>query len=318
MSKKSFLIIIFLLISIPINLFYLYLSSSLKENQGSVAGIENNYNNVINSVSIGEYRFTLFGYTSPFAEVSFSGQGIADQTTADKNGYFEFKNRFSPFSPREACLSAKDQFGRISSPVCLPPFPVQYNVKIGPIIMPPTISVDKNNYFVGDEIILTGQTIPDEQVNLSVFTSKLKKGGSLTKIIPVIKNVEAFSIPKITTKSDNKGNFSVSLPSSSAQAYRLFTQVGYKNNYSPHSLLLKIKVEPLWMIIIKFFGLIFNFIKPRILEIIIIGEIIALLIYFIKIILHPYYLKNKRSIVLYQSILPEIKPQASLLNINNN
>lgn len=317
MSKKSFIIIIFLLISIPINLFYLYLSSS-NENQGLIAGIENNYNSIVNSVSIGEYRFTLFGYTSPFAEVIFSGQGIADQTDADKNGYFEFKNRFSPFSPREACLSAKDQFGRISSPICLPPFPVQYNVKIGPIIMPPTISVDKNNYFVGDEIILTGQTIPNEKVNLSVFTSQLKKEQFLTKIVPLIKTVNAFSIPKIITKSDNKGNFSVSLPSSSAQAYRLFTQVSYKNNYSPHSLLLKIKVEPVWMIIIKFFGLIFNFIKPRILEIIIIGEIIALLIYFIKIILHPYYLKNKRSIVLYQSILPEIKPQASLLNINNN
>lgn len=318
MNRKSFFFIVFLLITIPINISYLYLFK--EKNQGDIAGIENNYqqSSVINSVYIGEFRFTLFGYTSPFAEVSFSGQGIADQTIADSTGYFEFKNRFSPFSPREACLNAKDQFGRISSPVCLPPFPVQYNVKIGPIIMPPTISVDKNNYFVGDEIILTGQTIPNEQVNLSVFTSQLKKGESLTKIIPVIKTVEAFSIPKITTKSDNKGNFSVSLPSSSAQAYRLFTQVGYKNNYSPHSLLLKIKVEPVWMIIIKFFSLIFNLIKPRILEIIIAGEIIALLIYIAKTVLHPYYLKNKKAIVLYQSFLPEIKKESPLLKINNS
>lgn len=313
MDKKSFFIFVFLVILLFFNLIYLYFFYFTKENTGYVAGIKNDFN-IINSVLIGEHRFTLFGYTSPFAEVNFVGQGIADQTTADKNGYFEFKNRFSPFSPREACLSAKDQFGRISPPVCLPPFPVQYNAIIGPVIMPPTISLNKNSFFVGDQIILSGQTIPNTSVNLSIFTDNYKKKSGILRL-SFIKNVEAFSIPKIKIFSDSKGNFSISLPSSSSQQYRLFTQANFKNTHSPNSLLLKVKVEPFWMIIIKFIKFIFDLIKPRLLEITIALEIIIILLYLKKMIFDHKNLKKEKSIVLYQSILPEIRPKNYLIKI---
>ena len=111
---RYFFIIIVLLLIIPLQLLYLY---SKNHQLGTVAGITSQEQEVENSVSIGEYHFSLFGYTSPQAEVTFNGQGIFDQTISDDTGYFELKNRFSPFSPREACLSAKDQLGRLSSSV---------------------------------------------------------------------------------------------------------------------------------------------------------------------------------------------------------
>jgi len=157
---KSLLLTV-LLILIPLQLGFLYLKNP-PQSPGSVAG-------VFNSVSIGEFRFSLYGYTSPKAQVTFEGLGIFDQTTADEKGYFQFNNRFSPFSSREACLSSKDQFGRLSSPLCLPPFPVNYNVSIGPVIMPPTVSLDKKDYFMGDQVILSGQAVPNTDVKLSMF-----------------------------------------------------------------------------------------------------------------------------------------------------
>lgn len=291
MTKKSFLIILLFLIAIPFQLSYLYLFKN--QDKSSVAGLKTESFSINNSLFIGEFRFTLFGYTSPNAVVSLNGQGINDQTISDSTGYFEFANRFSPFSPSEACLSAKDQFGRISSPVCLPPLPTETNITIGPVIIPPTLSLDKNSYFTGDEVILSGQTIPDSKVNLSIFT---RPTNLLSKSI--IKPVEAFSIPKLTATSDSLGNFSIALPSSSAQNYRLFAQVDYQDLPSANSLTLSLKIQPIWMIIIKFFGFLWNIIKDRLLELIILLEIIALISYYLKILIdyHTKYaivLRNK-------------------------
>ena len=168
------LLLTVLLILIPLQLGFLYLKNP-PEMSGIVAGIKSQSTNIENSVSIGEFKFSLFGYTSPFALVTFEGMGIFDQTTADGEGYFQFNNRFSPFSKREACLSSKDQFGRLSSPVCLPPFPVDYNVSIGPVIMPPTVSLDKKDYFMGDQVMLSGQAVPNTEVKLSVFGDNKNK-----------------------------------------------------------------------------------------------------------------------------------------------
>ncbi|MCS6956306.1 MAG: hypothetical protein NZM02_00460, partial [Patescibacteria group bacterium] len=78
-NKKSFFIISLLLLIIPFQIFFLYFSLE-KKSEGIIAGIKTYENGVKSSVLIGEFQFNLFGYTSPFAEVNFSGQGIADQT----------------------------------------------------------------------------------------------------------------------------------------------------------------------------------------------------------------------------------------------
>lgn len=308
MTKKALLLVVLLLSLLPLQLFHLYNNNN--RDRDNVAGIQSSFP-IINSVYIGEFRFTLFGYTSPGATVSLNGQGINDQTISDKTGYFEFTNRFSPFSPREACLSSRDQFGRISAPICLPAFPTQANVSIGPVIIPPTLSFDKNDYFTGDEVILTGQTIPSAEVDLSVFTQVQPASSSfLTRLISsishfqLIRSVDAFSIPHLSAKSDPLGNFSISLPSSSAQNYRLFTQVNYHNLPSANSLTLTLKIIPVWMVFLRFFGLILSIFRDRMLEVTIILEILGLTAYYLRLFT-PYRLK--RSIVIYRPNLPIIE-----------
>lgn len=258
-------------------------------NSGQISGISSQSSSVKIEAFIGEHRFTLFGYTSPYALVTLSGLGIFDQTRANGDGYFIFNNRFSPFSPREACLTAQDQMGRLTSEVCLPPFPTNYNTKIGPVIMPSTVSLNKQNYWLGDEIILSGQTIPNSEVNLSFFSEKTSISTLniiIERLLP-IRKILALSLPPLTTRSDEKGNFAIALPSSFPQKYRLFTQTNYLQKNSPESRKLTIEVLHWWMIIFKIFGLIISLIKSRLLEIIILSEIIALLIYLYHKYLHP-------------------------------
>jgi hypothetical protein len=258
------------------------------------------------SASIGDRRFTLFGYSSPYAFVTLEGTGIFDQTYADSDGYFEFRNRFSPFSPREACLTAQDQLGRLSNPICLPAFPTSYNITIGPVILPPTISLANpsadRDYFIGDEIVLAGQTIPNSEVDLSMFIDENKSlVNYLASEIVLIKPAYALTFPKLTTGSDDEGNFAVSLPSSNPDFIRLFTQVNFQNELSPKSIALNIKVFPIWMIIIKLLLLILEMIRPRLLEIIILAQIGALLVYFLRRYLKPHVIAKNKAMVLREN-----------------
>lgn len=299
LNKSLFISLLSLLISIN-----LYLSLFISK---TVAAPKSSFYPVDVSLSIGEYRFTLFGYTSPFALVTLSGMGIFDLTYADNKGYFIFKNRFSPFSPREACLTAQDQLGRLSSPLCLPPFPTNYNVEIGPVIMPPTLSLDKENYWVGDEVILSGQTVPNSEVDLSLYANKSEFKRMIanerirsfvtirfpicvhSRVYAAEKNppTDGFRLPKFTTTSDDKGNFSIALPSSFAKTFRLFAQTNFLENSSPESRKLTVKILPWWMIIVQFFIMLFSVIKSRLLEFIILLQIVGLVIYFLRRYLHP-------------------------------
>ena len=298
---KRFFVTLVLMI-LPLQLGFLYLNNPITTS-GVVAGIKTQESGpILNSISIGDFHFTLFGYTSPHAEVTFDGQGIYDKAYADENGYFSFDNRFSPFSPHEACLSSKDQFGRISSPVCLSAFPVKYNVSIGPVLIPPTLSLNQEYYYTNDQITLSGQTIPNSDINLSVFTKQERLSLLKTVFVKLIKPVEAFSFPELTARSDSKGNYSLSLPSSNPETFRLFTQTKFNDSMSPTSIKLNFKVMPVWMIIIQFFTSILLLLKGRWLELTIIGEILVVLYFLLPLIFHH---KNL-AIILRKDDLPTV------------
>jgi len=281
---------------------FIYVSRTINSlNKTQVLGLKTISKGVKVTAWVGEYRFSLFGYTSPGALVSLEGMSIFDQTYAGDDGFFMFENRFSPFSPKEVCLTAIDQFGRVSTPTCLPPFPTKYNVTIGPIILPPTISLNIPNesaYYVGDEAILTGQTIPNSTIHLLVFTDTtqsplISKIYNLKSKISLIKQAEAFSLPQLQAVSDNKGNFSISLPSASAKTYRLFTTVNYKKEASPKSLTLQLKIMPLWLMIIRLIYF---------LPILILAEISVILIYFYRSRLHPFHLSKTRALTVRENL----------------
>lgn len=292
-------------------IIFLLLGFSIFINQ-SYASVRTVNPSVSVDAFIGEFRFSLFGYTSPKAMVTLDGLGIYDRTYADTTGYFEFHNRFSPQSPREACLTSQDQLGRITAPTCLPPFPTKYNTRIGPVLIPPTLSLDKENYWVDDEVKLTGQTTPNSKINLSMFTGQSVSTSfyQFLSVSDLIPQVEAFSFAPLETTADNKGNFSISLPSSRPESFRLFAQTSYDNGQSPESIKLNIRILPFWMIIIQLLYLVWSIIKSRLLEIIIIGELVAITIFFIRRYLHPHVLsryplmKNRfTQIVLSKSIV---------------
>lgn len=259
---------------------------------------------------LGQFHFTLYGYTSPNALVRIEGLGIYDQTYADKNGYFLFSNRFSPFSPREACLTSQDQLGRLTVPVCLPPFPTEQNVTIGPVIMPPTLSLDKDIYFISDEIVLAGQSIPNSEIDLNTF---IKNRNPFLSKLALIKPAEAITIPKLTTKSDALGNFSIALPSTSDLKYRLFAQTKYDKELSPKSLTLNVNVYPWWMIIIRILMIFFDILRNHALEAFLLFEISLLAIYILRSFFHPHKIARTRALALRGNFEMEIKPEYPLL-----
>lgn len=244
------------------------------------------------SVSIGEYQFFLFGYSSPHALVTLEGVGVFDQAYANDEGYFEFSNRFSPFSTREPCLSAQDQLGRISNPVCLPPFPLDRDAHIGPTILPPTVYLNKAEYFIGDQIILSGQTIPNTDVDLSFFIDQNR-----SPLFSLVKSAHAVSFPRLKAKSDVKGNYSISLPSSHSDYFRIFAQDVFQKQDSGRSNTLHVSVLPWWMIIVQFFLLIWDLLRSRFIELLILTQIFALLWYFFRTYLQPHVIAQNRALV---------------------
>ena len=299
---KKFFFILFLISYLLSSSYYLLTTHS---SSGQVISAHSYQpENTFVSLSLGEYYFTLWGYASPSALVTIEGIGIYDQIYADNKGLFEFKNHFSPFSPREACLTMQDQFGRYSSPTCLPPFPTNRNVNIGPIILSPTLSLNPTStgeYFVGDEVILSGQTVPNSNVNLSMFTKNSSHFNLQSSIFQLIKPIYAFSIPQLNIKSDSQGNFSISLPSENPQKYRFFAQTYYSDSPSGKSTTLNLIVHPTWMIIIKLFNYLFFLLQPHFIEIIIILQIIILAGYFLRHFFQPHIIAKNRSLILREN-----------------
>lgn len=298
--RKLFFLSLTVSLIVLVQLVFLY-SSSGSPTAGSVAGIRTKTSAVTVTAMVGQYGLSLTGYTSPYAQVTIEGASIFDQVYANNQGYFEFDNRFSPASPAggpapnsEACLMAKDQLGRSTAPVCLPPFPTASSINIGPVIMPPTLSLDKGDYFIGDEVVLSGQTIPNTEVNISTFIDERK---SILNYLALVKPALALTFPRLQTTADDKGNFSLSVPSSNARFFRLFTQTKYLDQNSPKSITLNFKILPIWMIIVKFFLFILSQVKLRLWEIIILAEIIALIVYFMRQYLHPDKIAKNRTIV---------------------
>ncbi len=277
MSKKKALVLCFLL-------FLVLSRATFAQDKTASAEV---------SVSIGDYSFRLFGFTSPSSLVTVEGVGIFDQTYSKNNGYFEFKNRFSPFSTREPCLYAQDQLGRTSKTICIPAFPKNRNVDIGPVLLPPTVQLDKGEYFVGDQVILSGQTVPNTDVKLSFFIDQNRK--SPFSLIPA---AYAVTFPKFTAKADSKGNYSVSVPSSQADYYRIFAQDLYLKQDSPRSNTLSVNILPWWMILMQFFLLLWNLLRSRFLELLIFTQILALLYYCFRIYLKPHIIAKNRSLAL--------------------
>jgi hypothetical protein len=181
------------------------------------------------SASIGENEVTIFGYTSPNSKVELTGINIYSLTYSQDNGYFEYNKIVLPKNPSEICLQSKDNSNRESTLLCLPPPPAtNYHTDIGPIIIPPTISLDQNTINPNSTVISSGQSIPNSPI--TIFFYKVSDNATSFP-----KSVFAYSLPPLKTTTDTNGNYSLNLPTAYSSNYRLYTSVQYDGSYSPKS-----------------------------------------------------------------------------------
>jgi len=255
------------------------------------------------SAAIGEPKLTLFGYTSPQTLVKLEGQQVSEETRANQEGFFLFDQVFlprpDPLYP-ELCLISLDQQQRTSFPVCLPPLPpLPFHFSIGPILLPPTLSLDKGFFLPNEQIKAQGMAAPLAKITIH-FANQKKSTFPLAnlkeKIIPP---VNALFLPQYQVQANEQGHFELNLPTNQPHHWRVFASAELLNSPSPKSNTLHFKIltrwEWFWLKIKTFLLGLLAFLKPYLWEIIIISQIII-----ISLLWRSYRASRKRK-------LPRIK-----------
>jgi hypothetical protein len=217
------------------------------------------------SAFIGDAIFIVYGYTHPHARVTLEGQGIFDQTFADEQGYFELSNRFSASQNREACVTAFDDVGGSSQPLCLAPFPNKKRVVIGPLILPPILSLNMHTFAVNDYGIISGKTVPQTDVSFNFFASESNSNAT-----------SGYIIPKISAQSDENGSFSISLPTDNDQNLRFFATTEMGELSSIKSTTLSVDILPLWKLFLQWLFSIFGIFQNHVVWFVLAAELAVL------------------------------------------
>ena len=234
-------------------------------------------------------RFAIYGYTSPQATVNIQSP-IYGETKADSTGFYEFKYLFLTLFREDLCIVATDTENRTTPPLCIPPPIAEANKRVGPVIMPPSTSISSGNAYIGDTVTLTGQTIPNADVKLSLFTDDAQKGKKLT----LIPEAYAYTIPQISLTSDKTGAYSIVLPTASSQYLRMFSRAIYDGNSTPKGLTLVLDIFPVWMMLFKFFSSFFSILMSHWIELIILSQLYFILMYVLKRFFNPHAISTHR------------------------
>jgi hypothetical protein len=189
------------------------------------------FDSTVITATIGENRITIYGYTSPNSKVELSNSEVYAFAYSDNTGYFIFDKILLPkVDIPDLCLTSFDNDSRATTPTCFPAPPLtNYHTDIGPILLPPTITLEESNISPNSTVLTSGQAIPNSQVNLSFYkiNDSAKSFG--------IKQALAYSLPSVTATTDEFGNFNINLPTAYASNYRLYATAKFDNNYSPKS-----------------------------------------------------------------------------------
>jgi len=205
-----------------------------------ISAIEAQSSTII-TASVEQNRVTIYGYTSPNSKVELSNAQVYSQTYSDDSGYFVFDKILLPkIELSDLCLSSIDNNSRQTTPVCFPSPPAtNYHTDVGPILLPPTISLEESNINPDSTVLTSGQAIPNSQVSLSFY--KVNDSAHAFSLFPNLtafikpKPALAYSLPSVTATTDEFGNFSLNLPTAYASNYRLYATTKFNNNYSPKS-----------------------------------------------------------------------------------
>jgi hypothetical protein len=236
---------------------------------------------VMITATLGEPKLSLFGYTSPYAKVEVKGNRVAEETMADSTGYFYFNQVFLPQPDPdypEICLTAIDTKQRLSFPTCLPFLPTgPVTIQIGPVLLAPTISLEKGNFLSGEQITARGSTVPKSEVNIF-----LAYQGHSFPFFSFIPPAYAHPLPQYQIRSDENGYFEFNLPAFQPATWRVFAAVSHLDSPSPKSNTLTFKILSWWQLFIErlkaALGKLLDLCKPYSLPILLI--VISLIIWF--------------------------------------
>ena len=181
------------------------------------------------SASIPDNYIILTGYSSSNAKIEIESPTAYSETYSDQTGFFKFDHILLPKNTNNLCLTATDTSLRKSTPLCLPPLTLsKYINVIGPVLLPPTITLDTAKVDAYSTTFISGESIPNSSISIHLYQTK-------DNAHLIVKPVEAFSFPILTTQSDSDGNYSFSIPTTYASDYRLYSSVNFQDNFSPKS-----------------------------------------------------------------------------------
>ena len=180
----------------------------------------------------------IFGYTGAYDKIEAQAARVYAQTTADATGYFLLDQVALADNTQELCLTSIDSLDRTSFPTCIPVVPSINS--IGPIVLPPTLSLNSPDQSANQAVIVTGQTIPTSVVKIVLS----KQNSFLWAILP--NPAYAFNLPEYGINPDQKGNFSFKLSSNSSGKYRIFALSHFSGNPTPKSQTLLLTIPSAW------------------------------------------------------------------------
>lgn len=212
------------------------------------AGVQSGTKTEVKAEIAGKFSLRLFGYTSADSLVQVLGVRTYAQGTSDRSGYFLFKDISVAKEAREICISAIDTERRSSFPLCIALPDTVKPAEIGPLLLSPTLSLSEANIWQNQQAGLSGMTIPESEVTVSFFevsdAAEARVGHGVQEnagpaasasLFSLVPKAFAAEVPVLTTKADRKGRFSVNLPSSRSQTYRVFAKAIYKDSPTPKS-----------------------------------------------------------------------------------
>lgn len=203
------------------------------------------------------FALTIYGFGPANSEVTLRGFGVSEKTISDSTGLFRFSEIYSfTHTYPELCIQAVDDLRRVTQPSCIPALPSTNLIplEVGPILLSPTITVTENKVKEGSEAKLFGKTTPNTKVNIYIS----KKGGGPNKI-SFVKEASAYTLPVLDVKSNEKGEYEVSLPTNDSAEYKIFASTKFGDSPSAKSTTLTFAVvtklktflERLWDFILQ-------------------------------------------------------------------
>lgn len=199
---------------------------------------------------------SIYGYGPINSEVVLKGFGVSEKVTSDDDGLFRFTEIYSfSYTYPELCIQAIDDKNRTTQPSCIPALPSDSLIplEVGPILLSPTVSLSENRVKEGGLAVLSGKTTPNTKVN--VFFAKKNSPTKLS----LVKEANAYVLPTVEIKSNEKGEYEVSLPTGESAEYKLFASTKFgeyssaKSNTLTFAVLTELKTffQSLWDLVLR-------------------------------------------------------------------